>query len=208
MRLLQSQIKCPLWRAKNRLADRVMRLMEPDLRAMADRVLTRFGIPSRAMDSGEAVQNWMLVLLRRTDKAGGLAVHPFTHWRIMMQACGLARTRKRKRNVTCIGDAIESHAALSASPREVPPDVQWALEALPPRQRRALELRYLQGLTRAEAAVRLGTSARAVSILICRGRATLRKRVRPRAIWPEPARRASAGNSPLPARNAALAIAS
>lgn len=53
-----------------------------------------------------------------------------------------------------------------------------ALQAVPPRQRAALALVYDEGLSGAEAARRMGLSAKAVERLLARGRALLRETLR------------------------------
>ncbi|GAN69686.1 RNA polymerase sigma factor [Acetobacter orleanensis NRIC 0473] len=53
-----------------------------------------------------------------------------------------------------------------------------ALQAVPPRQRAAMALVYDEGLSGAEAARRMGLSAKAVERLLARGRALLRETLR------------------------------
>ncbi len=52
-----------------------------------------------------------------------------------------------------------------------------ALQALPPRQRAAVVLRFCEGMSEYEAAEILGTSTGAVNSLVARGLATLRQRL-------------------------------
>jgi RNA polymerase sigma-70 factor (ECF subfamily) len=69
----------------------------------------------------------------------------------------------------------------SAGPIERFPDREWvraALAELPPFQRLALTLRYLDGLTVAEIAAALGRSEHAVESLLARGRVALRSLLR------------------------------
>lgn len=69
------------------------------------------------------------------------------------------------------------HVTGPATPIERFPDREWvraALAGLPPFQRLALTLRYLDGLTVAEIAESTGKSEHAVESLLARGRATLR----------------------------------
>jgi RNA polymerase sigma-70 factor (ECF subfamily) len=57
--------------------------------------------------------------------------------------------------------------------REVVQAVSLAIDALPPRQRRAVELVYLRGMTYVAAADEMGTSWKAVKSLLGRGRGAL-----------------------------------
>ena len=73
------------------------------------------------------------------------------------------------------------HVSAAIGPIERFPDREWvraALAELPPFQRLALILRYLDGLTVAEIAEELGRSEHAVESLVARGRTALRSLLR------------------------------
>jgi RNA polymerase sigma-70 factor (ECF subfamily) len=92
----------------------------------------------------------------------------------------LAVDRLRKRRVTA-REPLDVPAPSSASPgvnlerRRVAARIEAALDALPERQRTAITLVHLQGLTNPEAAAVLGIGIDAVESLLARGRRKLKE---------------------------------
>jgi RNA polymerase sigma factor (sigma-70 family) len=135
-----------------------------------------------AADADDSFQATFLVLMRdpgsvRSGKTLGAWLAGVAH-RIALKAV----TRRRRR------EQVESRVAPTASNG---PDLSWReacgilheeLDRLPERQRLPLLLCYLEGLSRDEAATRLGRSLNAVKKSLEAGRAALKKRLTRRGI--------------------------
>jgi RNA polymerase sigma-70 factor (ECF subfamily) len=88
--------------------------------------------------------------------------------------------------VTCVDDAALERSVTSQQPPPSAPQfdfegerVRHAVEALPPDQRAVLELSYFEGLSLAEAAVRLGVPLGTIKSRLARALMRLREELRP-----------------------------
>jgi RNA polymerase sigma-70 factor (ECF subfamily) len=91
------------------------------------------------------------------------------------------RQSKRRTEREVVTDVIEEHAGAAPTSdlevRELSPALTDALAALPEKQREAVELIQVQGLSVAEAAVRAGVTAGALKVRAHRGYRALRARL-------------------------------
>lgn len=123
--------------------------------------------------------------------AGFVAERPggFYAWLVRIAAFKLKeadrrrRAKKRGNPAPLRADPMASQTSVPgrASRSEHALRIAEALETLPENQAAAVGLRYLQGLTVAEAAGQLGTSEAAVKALVARGLAQLAGRLGPRS---------------------------
>ena len=92
-----------------------------------------------------------------------------------------SRTRSRRlaRETSLEDDGVPEPASDAGPPgeSELSPELAAALAALPPKQRDAVEMVQLEGLTIAEAAVRAGVTKTALKVRAHRGYQALRKRL-------------------------------
>jgi RNA polymerase sigma-70 factor (ECF subfamily) len=90
-----------------------------------------------------------------------------------------ARARRGRREVSLSGEAAPEPAveAQEFSPDSLAPELQAALDALPDKQREAVELIHLQGLSVAEAAERAGVTRAALKVRAHRGYRAMRAHV-------------------------------
>jgi RNA polymerase sigma factor (sigma-70 family) len=136
-------------------------------------------------DVEDAFQATFLVLVRKASSVRwreglGTWLYAVAH-RVAVHARSQVRSRLRR----------EGRAAGRAEPASAPPDLSWReacalvheeLDRLPERLRLPLLLCYLEGLSREEAAARLGVSATTVKGRLERGRDLLRGRLTRRGI--------------------------
>jgi RNA polymerase sigma-70 factor (ECF subfamily) len=91
------------------------------------------------------------------------------------------RRRGRASSPRAAGAAVNLHAEPPRDPAEVADardavdELQAAMDTLNPRYQRALELRYLAGLTSDEAAAALGTSKATMAVVVHRATRALRR---------------------------------
>lgn len=141
----------------------------------------RFRISSRA-DAEDVVQNALISIHRgrhtyRTER-------PFGPWvRTVVRNCVIDWFRERGRRVSR-EVAVEEPELFSDGVRdeelgahELAPPLAAALQALPAKQREAVELIHVHGLTVAEAAVEAGVSPGALKVRAHRGYRALRMRL-------------------------------
>ena len=159
-------------------------------------------------DAEEAVQNALLKAhsaLSRGDSVRN--VGPWLHAIAHNAALNILRARaSRPEGVTADCGQVEHHD-LSAERRQDLREVIDALQSLPLRQRDAIVMRELEGLSYEEIAARMGSSSGAVRQLLNRARNALRERL---TVLPgaEPLIRwfaSGAGPGPMAARLGALA---
>lgn len=135
-------------------------------------------------DAQEVAQEAMLTLWQRADRYDSRlgALRP---WLYRIARNRLIDRQRKLRELPleaapseALGDEAGDPAAL---PRLKPTAESLAalLQVLPPRQREALALVYLQGFRQADAARIMGIERRALESLLARGRAALKSRFRP-----------------------------
>lgn len=122
------------------------------------------GVPS---DAEDIVQETMIAALSALPSYSGQA-------RVFTWLCGIARHKiadhwRRSRHSCSLSEAL-------AAPMPGEPAGLWeALALMPEGYRRALVLRYAEGLSVAETALRLGRSYKATESLLSRAREALRE---------------------------------
>lgn len=142
-----------------RSADRVFQflLARCGSRELADDLAsTTFEEAARAQTSGtndELSEGWLIVVARR---------RLIDHWRTV------ARERRRLDRLRSL--VITEPADVWLDTPSVTTPVMHALASLPPSQRTAISLRYLDGLSVREVAERLDRSYRSTESLLARGR--------------------------------------
>ena len=137
---------------------------------------------SAAADAEDVVQNALIAIHR--GRHTYRPERPFGPWmRTVVRHCIIDSFRERGRRAA--REVIVEEPELFAEPAEVevpgseqlsPPLVE-ALEALPPKQRQAVELIHLHGLSVAEASIRAGVSPGALKVRAHRGYRALRARL-------------------------------
>jgi len=112
------------------------------------------------------------------------AERPFEPWMFAIARNALidatrARSRRLAREVSLEDDRVPEPAAdpMPAGAAELSPELAAALAGLPPKQREAVEMVQLEGLTVAEAAMRAGVTKTALKVRAHRGYQALRKRL-------------------------------
>lgn len=187
-------------------ADTLERLAEGDLAAFdrVTRVVTRYlaSLGAYAMRDSwdDLVQEVLIALLRsppRASETGAIVRHiQTTTYRKYIDAVRSVRGRRRTPAPAAGGEAAEeptqgwrSFVPLDAAgdppaPGEAPqPEValHGALDALDPRERQAVECRYVLGCSNDEGAQRLEVSLATYKRLVSRALSGLRDRLEPRA---------------------------
>lgn len=116
------------------------------------------------------------------------AERPFTPWfhaivRNAIVDWSRSRARLSRREVSLGIEGVPGPAVEPAEPfaNALSPELAQPLANLPPAQREAVELIHVEGLTAAEAAVRVGVSAGALKVRAHRGYQALREALRERA---------------------------
>ncbi len=169
------------------LMERVGRGDEPAYRILVERHLARHvGFAARLLgdrsEGEEVMQEAFLKLWRGAPnwQAGGAR---FTTWfyRVVMNLC-IDRQRRRRGRAVPIEDAGDPaderrRADETIQDRQVGRQIDGALAELPDRQRQALSLCYLQGLSNREAAQVLEVNIKALESLLTRGRAALKQKL-------------------------------
>lgn len=141
------------------------------LRAVVARRLAGLGLgPHEAED---VVQEALIAIhAKRATWDEGRPILPWVHAIARYKMLDAARRRGRARRLTVDAPA-EDFAEIVAAPVGSPPgaegDAQRLLAALPDGQRRAVEAVALDGLSAAEAGIRLGMTAGAVRVAAHRG---------------------------------------
>lgn len=160
---------------------------EAAYRILVERHLSRsLGFAARMLgdraDGEEVMQEAFLKLWRgaATWEAGGAR---FTTWfyRVVLNLC-IDRQRKRRGVQVPIedaGDPVDERRGAEAElhERQVGRQIDGALGELPERQREAVSLCYLQGLSNKEAADVLQVNIKALESLLTRGRAALKQKL-------------------------------
>ena len=169
------------------LMERTGRGDEAAYRIIVERHLSRsLGFATRMLgdraDGEEVMQEAFLKLWRGAPswEAGGAR---FTTWfyRVVLNLC-IDRQRKRRGRQVPIEDAGDPQderqgAEADLHDRQVSRQIDGALAQLPDRQREALSLCYLQGLSNKEAADVLQMNIKALESLLTRGRAALKQKL-------------------------------
>jgi len=126
-------------------------------------------------DAEDAFQATFLVLLRRAARLGGdVPLGPWLHRVAVMTARNVARGNRRR---AAVSGPMEREVPVRAADPAEGLDLDAALLALPERYRVAVVLCHLQGLTRREAAERLGCPEGTLSARLSRALARLRARL-------------------------------
>lgn len=131
---------------------------------------------ANAEDAEDAFQATFLVLLRRAERLNGAApLGPWLYQVAVMTARNAIRGNRRRAAVT----GPMGHEVPAPEPGHTAehPDLDAALLALPERDRAAVVLCHLQGLTRREAAERLGCPEGTLSARLNRAMQRLRARL-------------------------------
>ncbi|MEN3952439.1 RNA polymerase sigma factor [Iodidimonas sp. SYSU 1G8] len=135
-------------------------------------------------EAEEAMQEAFLKLWRGAPnwQPGGAR---FTTWfyRVVLNLC-IDRQRKRRGRLVPLDDAgdpadTRQDAEADLHERQVGSQIDGALGELPERQRAAISLCYLQGLSNKEAADVLDVNIKALESLLTRARAALKQRLAP-----------------------------
>ncbi len=153
--------------------ERLLRELLPVLRAFVAR---RLGDPTAAED---VVQTTLLSIHRarhtyRPERPFG----PWWHAIARHAVIDAARARARRpREVSLEDFELPSRDELPGEREELSPDLARALAELPPRQREAVELLHVHGLSVAEAAHRAGVTPGALKVRAHRGYRALRLRL-------------------------------
>ncbi|MBI1179854.1 MAG: RNA polymerase sigma factor [Alphaproteobacteria bacterium] len=162
---------------------------EAAYRVLMERHLNRsLGFATRlvgdAAEAEEVMQEAFLRLWRSAPRWQPGAAR-FTTWfyRVVMNLC-IDRQRKRRSQAVPLdvaGDPPDGRRGADGDihARQVSDRVEDALAELPDRQRAAISLCYLQGLSNKEAAAVLEVNLKALESLLTRGRAALRQRLDP-----------------------------
>ncbi len=131
---------------------------------------------TNAEDAEDAFQATFLVLLRRAERLNGTApLGPWLYQVAVMTARNVVRGNRRRAAVTGpMGHEVPAPEPGHAAEH---PDLDAALLALPERDRAAVVLCHLQGLTRREAAERLGCPEGTLSARLNRAMQRLRARL-------------------------------
>lgn len=169
------------------LMQRVGRGDEPAYRILVERHLSRnLGFATRLLgdrDEGEEVMQEAFLKLWRGAPNWQPGGARFTTWfyRVVLNLC-IDRQRKRHGRTVPIEDAGDladgrQDADADIQDRQVSRQIDGALAQLPERQREAVSLCYLQGLSNKEAADVLQVDIKALESLLTRGRAALRQRL-------------------------------
>jgi RNA polymerase sigma-70 factor (ECF subfamily) len=162
---------------------------EPAYRVLIDRHLGQsLGFATRVTgdraDGEEVMQEAFLRLWKGAAnwQPGGAR---FTTWfyRVVLNLC-IDRQRKRRAATVPLdaaGDPADERQGADADihDRQVGQRIEDALGQLPERQRAAISLCYLQGLSNKEAAEVLEVNVKALESLLTRGRAALKERLEP-----------------------------
>jgi RNA polymerase sigma-70 factor (ECF subfamily) len=144
----------------------------------------RARIPTAA-DAEDVVQNALIAIHRgrRTYQPG----RPFGPWmRTIVRHCTIdwfrERGRRARREVAVESPDLFAGASLVEDPRSeaLSEPLAEALRALPEKQREAVELIHVRGLSVAEAALEAGVSTGALKVRAHRGYRALRARLSPR----------------------------
>jgi RNA polymerase sigma-70 factor (ECF subfamily) len=160
---------------------------EAAYRLLVERHLPRsLGFATRMLgdraDGEEVMQEAFLKLWRGAPswEAGGAK---FTTWfyRVVLNLC-IDRQRKRRGTQVPMEDAGDpaderQGAEADIHDRQVSRQIDGALAELPERQREAVSLCYLQGLSNKEAADVLQVNIKALESLLTRGRAALKQKL-------------------------------
>lgn len=127
-------------------------------------------------DAEDAFQATFLVLVRRAvHLSAGVPLGPWLHRVAFMTARNVARGNRRRGAVT--GPMEHDTPAPAAGPDVAALDLDEALLALPERYRTPVVLCHLQGMSRREAAARLGCAEGTLSSLLSRALGRLRSRL-------------------------------
>ncbi|MGE0667398.1 MAG: RNA polymerase sigma factor [Sphingomonadales bacterium] len=169
------------------LMQRVGRGDEAAYRILVERHLSRsLGFAARMLgdraDGEEVMQEAFLKLWRHAPgwQAGGAR---FTTWfyRVVLNLCIDRQRRRKGRQVSMddAGDPADERPGADAAihERQVSRQIDGALAQLPERQREAVSLCYLQGLSNREAADVLQVNIKALESLLTRGRAALKQKL-------------------------------
>jgi RNA polymerase sigma factor (sigma-70 family) len=125
-----------------------------------------------AADAEDAFQATFLVLLRRGRKLTGYpTIGPWLH---KVAAWTARNVRRRNARRLARQSALPEHIAAPATDRDLPLDIDAALLTLPEKFRSPIVLCHLLGLSRADAAERLGCAEGTLSAWLSRGLARLR----------------------------------
>jgi len=143
-----------------------------------------------AATAEDIVQEVHLESARRIDAFAPEGPAAFYRWLVaiarfkIQEAVRSARTRKRSAEEPLAFDPVSRGTSPSggAMRGERAAAIAGALESLPGEQGEAVRLRYLEGLTVAEAADRLGKSPAAVKALVSRGLGALAARLSPSSV--------------------------
>ena len=127
-------------------------------------------------DAEDAFQATFLVLVRRANRLGAdVPLGPWLHRVAVMTARNVLRGNRRRAAVT--GPLEHEPTSAAVEPDLTLIDLDAALLALPERYRTPVVLCHLQGLTRREAAARLGCPEGTLSSLLNRALGRLRSRL-------------------------------
>ncbi len=160
---------------------------EPAYRILVARHLSRhLGFATRLLGDraeGEEVMQEAFLKLWRGAANWQPRGARFTTWfyRVVLNLC-IDRQRKRRGRQVPIedaGDPVDQRQPADAGihDRQMSRQIDGALAELPQRQREAVSLCYLQGLTNREAADVLQVNIKALESLLTRGRAALKQRL-------------------------------
>ncbi|MFW6163904.1 MAG: RNA polymerase sigma factor, partial [Planctomycetota bacterium] len=133
-----------------------------------------------AAEAEDVAQQAFLNILEAAGRYEPSAKFTTYLYRIVTRLC-IDHSRKKQPTYT---DDLPARAAPASSPaeaaeqRERDEAVRAAIATLPDRQRMAVVLRYYEGLSGAEIAAAMATSAKAVERLLARGRACLEDELR------------------------------
>lgn len=169
------------------LMQRIGRGDEPAYAALVGRHLSRnLGFATRLLGDraeGEEVMQEAFLKLWRGAANWQPGSARFTTWfyRVVLNLC-IDRQRKRRGSQVPIddaGDPVDERQGADADihDRQVSRQIDGALAGLPERQREAVSLCYLQGLSNKEAADVLQVNIKALESLLTRGRAALKQRL-------------------------------
>ncbi|MDO5844579.1 MAG: sigma-70 family RNA polymerase sigma factor [Methanocorpusculum sp.] len=142
---------------------------------LAGRALrTAAGILLSAQDAADAAQEAFIRVWSNIDSYH--PTRPFAPWfyRILINEC---RRVLKKRRVFSTLEMIAERPAPTEEVAEI--EINEALDRLPERQRMAISLKYLSGLSEKDVAKLMHTTQPAVKSLLTRARDTLRKEFEP-----------------------------
>lgn len=150
-----------------------------DHAALALRFTRRWGSFSAPDESYALALESIWKAQRTWRESAGCAFHTWAAWYARTRLMRLRMCEARRRSRVADGDVDEMCVASTEPDVDRVAEVRAAINRLPGKQRRAIELLFLEGLTQTEAAAEFGTTRQAVAKLTQRGLKSLKRALKP-----------------------------